>query len=357
MTDFNKNTIRFDQVPASKVQLPESSKQKKLFLDSDNQLKTIDYNGKISKLIADIESIKNTVKDVLPEELKQKLDSDLGILYQEVNGKADQNIELTLQYEPPKFVAELVKSDKPSVEVINTDSEIKLVISLPDIALVLSNYVKKEEIQLIMPKDGKDGKDGINGIDGINGRDGRDGKPGKDGKAGRDGRDGRPGKDATLPEFLIGEVSTGSIGQVSIRHEGSSVFFDFVLPESKKTLGGVGGSHFTLNGLKNKVNLVSGSGINIVTVGNDLIISGNQSSLESESSLVSISGSTLSDRKTDKFFTYDTSGNLVYMSTILGNKLFVYNSGKLVSISASGLYQSKSFTYDVSGNLISVGVI
>lgn len=51
-----------------------------------------------------------------------------------------------------------------------------------------------------------------------------------------------------------------------------------------------------------------------------------------------------------------SGGVLQSMSNSKGTKTFGYSSGKLVSITGTGAYRSKTFTYDIDGNLESIDV-
>jgi hypothetical protein len=71
MTDFSKGTINFNQVPASKVQPPASSREAKIFLDSDGVLKQMGFDGSVKPL-----SKEQTVKYY---ETKVESDSDQAV--------------------------------------------------------------------------------------------------------------------------------------------------------------------------------------------------------------------------------------------------------------------------------------
>lgn len=101
MTDFNKNTIVFDAVAASKVALPSSPKQKKMFLDmGDGSIKTIDYAGKIETIATGSITNETVVShiQVSPEEKRiTKLESLLSAM--------EQQLKYVSQAETPADIA------------------------------------------------------------------------------------------------------------------------------------------------------------------------------------------------------------------------------------------------------------
>lgn len=151
MTDFNKNTIVFDR--ANNPLPPDKATQVKLFLASDNKLKTISFDGSIKPLegsLSDLKIFKGDFNLFYSESLKQ--------FYRIENGKL---LEVS---------GEGVVGDPTQVAEI---------------------------VELVLPQgpEGPKGKDGVDGKDGVNGKDGRDGVDGKNGSDGKDGKDGKNGRD------------------------------------------------------------------------------------------------------------------------------------------------------------------
>lgn len=74
MTNFNKNEIVFDAKPESKVELPASSKQKTVFLDSaDNKIKTVDFKGTVEELAKSEVNIVSSDAQVTPDGFEYKI--------------------------------------------------------------------------------------------------------------------------------------------------------------------------------------------------------------------------------------------------------------------------------------------
>jgi hypothetical protein len=420
MTDFEKGSIRFNAIPSSKVELPSNSKVIKLFLDTDGILKTVDFAGEIKPLSVSIDEIK---KDLNPTE-QELIDRQIQVIYEQMQGPADQTVQLTLEYQEPTYEIEISETDKTSVEKIVNGKDVVFKITIPkqiDLAPILKNYVRIEDINVLKPKDGAPGPAGPPGPDGLSlvGPPGEAGPAGRDGAPGPAGRDGAPGP-------------AGPPGK-----------------DGKSLVGG--GSKFTLNGITKEANIVAGNNIEVTKQGNSIIItslasgggtgtdpflraevgivtgallsqilelSGNAESqsyeiaelsgnawsqsvqiadlsgrpipdifrlevaaisagLQSQinsitggspgtsasvlvsSSVIEINSNLITDRKVPSSLEYNGLGQLIGITgNNVGIKNFQYNgNGQLISISGSGLFQTKSFQYDANGNLISVGVI
>jgi len=180
LTSFQKDTIVFDAKPASKVALPTSSRQKVVFLDTDNKLKTLDFDGKLELLGG-----KEEVTFIKAPESGLFYSSQTHKYYRNENGQLLE-VDGTGVEGDPTQVAEIYET---TFELPQGPAGRDGVDGLPG----------KDGKDGVDGKDGKNGKDGVDGKDGKNGKDGRDGigiqgVPGKDGRDGVDGKDGLPGR-------------------------------------------------------------------------------------------------------------------------------------------------------------------
>jgi hypothetical protein len=362
MTNFNKDTIVFDAKPASKVSLPSSSRQKVVFLDTDNKLKTLDYSGNLELLGGNVTFTQGPEGLYYSSQTQKYYRNENGQLL-EVSGEGVEG--------DPTQVAEIFEVTIPEG---------------PKGKDGINGVDGKDGLPGRDGVDGRDGKDGLpgkDGRDGVDGRDGKDGKdgvngsdgigiqgvPGKDGKDGRDGKDGLPGKDGK--DGRDGErgpagASGGGVTKATV--------IRLINEYAPSGGGGISGDYvISVNGLSGEVTLdtpdffevdaiaMSGS---LVTIASDMsasaLISANtytNSSLSDYTLLstsTSISGDLLNGFSS--VMVYDVQGNLSTLTTSSGTKTFNYLDGTLVSISGSGAYASKSFVYDGNGNLTNINL-
>jgi hypothetical protein len=364
MTDFSKGTIRFDQIPASKVSLPESSKVVKLFLDTDGILKTLSFNGEIKELGREQEipkldlSVYNGTSQVFYNETEKKY-------YKVVDGQLKEIDGLGIT--DPTLITDVI------------------------------------ETEFILPE-GPKGDKGDKGDIGPKGEQGIQGIPGPKGEKGDIGPKGESYDPAELM-LLEGKVSQLKLQieeikkndtsardilaleeklNVALNDKQNSISSLFLIIDSlEKSL-----AEFVtvkdLNGLeqriidkipdttkiendieqlkKSKPVSLGGGGLSKTAVQNLIDesledFSVGSTSIVSESSLVAVENNNkIVDRITNQSLVYNMSGQLSHINTSDGNRIFTYNgSGLLIGISGNGLYNvQKSFLYDGQDNLIDI---
>lgn len=347
-TNFDRNSIRFDVIPASKVVLPESSKVLKLFLDSDNVLKTLDYAGNLkelgSKSSPNLEPYKGSNQLFYSETENKFYRIDITGKLIEVDGEGIENPTQVAEIYEQTLILPEGPQGPPGLRGERGEQ------GLPGESII-----------------GPQGPQGLKGERGEQGPAGERGPMGIEGPVGPRGETGPQGPQGPAGKDYDPSVLSAIEQQIKL------------IKSSPKTTGGGGVSRAVVNDLIKEA-LVGYSPSVSATV--DLtpytlltltaeISAGLQSQIDNisaappdltpyalTSTVVTMSANLQSEytNGVSKVLNY-TGTTLNSLSSENGTKQFNYVGNKLTSISGSGIYKTKAFIYDGLNNLIQVNII
>jgi YD repeat-containing protein len=309
--------INLLKLQGSQVKLPKNANEKVLFLDAaDNQIKTVDFSGKIEPLSRDDFS--------RYEGSTQTFYSD-GTFYRIVDGQLK---EIPGQgIENPTEVAEIYEGE------------------LLEGPIGPKGDRGDQGIMGQVGPQGDKGDKGDPGLQGIQGPKGDQGIRGEPGQPGLQGIQGEVGPMGPVgPQGLQGPK--GDRGEKGDKGDPGQSVSILDLQEVVR------------QEVRSMPQVISAGGISKKTVEGmieDALGDISPSGLTNNSTVVDLSGAELLDPVSDKTFSW-SAGQLVGISDSKGVRTFSYNpSGQLISITGTGKYiSSKTFSYDGNGNLINI---